>query len=228
LTGNHAGNLGGACYSAGGSSTTVVDSVISGNTADGGGGGVIHGGGGSMKLANVLLEGNESKSQCAAVNANYATVFAVTVAASTAGTGGALCLGPAATLERSTIWSPGAAPQKLHVSPNTTIKSTTIQNGAAAIVNNQLVNSGNGFVPGVAGNSDADPLFVAGPKGKWYLSQLAAGQTKQSPCVDPQGANAILAKDAGAAFGLDFTKLTTRTDGVGDLGTLDCGYHYAP
>ncbi len=40
-----------------------------------------------------------------------------------------------------------------------------------------------GGFPG-AGNIDLDPLFVSGPDGDYYLSQIAAGQAVDSPCVD--------------------------------------------
>ena len=67
------------------------------------------------------------------------------------------------------------------------------------------------------GNFDADPLFVSGPLGDYYLSQRAAGQAEDSPCVD---AGSMSAYNAALA------DKTTRTDGVPDSGTVDIGYHY--
>jgi len=67
------------------------------------------------------------------------------------------------------------------------------------------------------GNFDADPLFVTGALGEYYLSQTAAGQPEDSPCVD---AGSILAVEAGVA------DKTTRTDGSPDTGVVDIGYHY--
>ena len=67
--------------------------------------------------------------------------------------------------------------------------------------------------PGV-GNIDADPLFVTGPEGDYYLSQIASGQTVNSPCVD--------AGDPASTMIVG----TTRTDGVRDEGIVDMGYHY--
>jgi hypothetical protein len=63
------------------------------------------------------------------------------------------------------------------------------------------------------GNIDADPLFVTGPNGEFYLSQTAAGQGEDSPCVgagDPGGE---------LVWGI------TRTDHVLDSGVVDMGYH---
>lgn len=68
------------------------------------------------------------------------------------------------------------------------------------------------------GNINLDPLFVTGPSGACYLSQTAAGQAVNSPCVDSGSASA-------ASFGLD--TLTTRTDQITDAGVVDMGYHYA-
>jgi len=73
--------------------------------------------------------------------------------------------------------------------------------------------------PADSGHVVADPLFVTGPGGDYYLSQVAAGQATSSPCVD---AGSMPAADAGVA------SRTTRTDGVVDSGTVDIGYHYRP
>jgi len=62
-----------------------------------------------------------------------------------------------------------------------------------------------------------DPLFVSGLLGDYYLSQTAAGQAADSPCVDA-------GSDTAAALGLD--AVTTRTDSVPDTGIVDMGYHH--
>jgi hypothetical protein len=65
-----------------------------------------------------------------------------------------------------------------------------------------------------AGMIDADPLFVTGPMGDYYLSQLAAGQGTDSPCVDTG--------DPTSAMIIG----TTRTDEIQDSGVVDMGFHY--
>ncbi len=67
------------------------------------------------------------------------------------------------------------------------------------------------------GNINAPPRFIKGPKGRYYLSQIAAGQPVNSPC-----ANA--GSDTAANLGMDI--FTTRTDQAGDKGIADMGYHY--
>jgi parallel beta-helix repeat protein len=74
-----------------------------------------------------------------------------------------------------------------------------------------------GVTPG-SGSISADPLFVSGPRGEYYLSQVAAGQVVTSPCVDA-------GSDTAANLGLD--NRTTRTDEIRDSGTVDMGYHYS-
>jgi hypothetical protein len=66
------------------------------------------------------------------------------------------------------------------------------------------------------GNINSYPLFAIGPYGEYYLSQMVAGQLKNSPCVDA----GTEVKD------FDFSKMTTRTDGKPDTGKVDMGYHY--
>jgi hypothetical protein len=65
------------------------------------------------------------------------------------------------------------------------------------------------------GNIAADPLFVPGPQGSYYVSQTEAGQTQQSPCVNAGDPTAPL------------IIATTRSDEVLDEWPVDMGYHYA-
>lgn len=73
-----------------------------------------------------------------------------------------------------------------------------------------------GGFPGT-GNIDSNPLFVTGPDGDYYLSQIAAGQAVNSPCVD---------SGSDTAANLNMDSYTTRTDEVNDTGIVDMGYHY--
>lgn len=74
-----------------------------------------------------------------------------------------------------------------------------------------------GWTGGGQGNTGADPRFVSGPFGDFYLSQTAAGQTVQSPCVD---------SGSGWAEDLGLGDRATRSDGGPDTGVVDMGYHY--
>lgn len=67
------------------------------------------------------------------------------------------------------------------------------------------------------GNINADPMFVSGPSGDYYLSQTGSGQTSDSPAVNT-------GSDTSASLGMN--KYTTRTDRRADHGIVDMGYHY--
>lgn len=93
-------------------------------------------------------------------------------------------------------------------------------NGHATLLNNDVWNNTGGNYSGIApGANDIslDPLFVTGPLGNFYLSQIAAGQGQDSPCVDYGFAS---------AESLELNTYTTRTDTIPDSGMVDLGYHY--
>ncbi|HUT02703.1 MAG TPA: hypothetical protein VM163_02295 [bacterium] len=72
------------------------------------------------------------------------------------------------------------------------------------------------------GNIDENPLFTFLPGNtdehlRYFLSSTAAGQGKDSPCIDAGG---VSVEEAGMQF------YTTRTDFAPDTGTVDMGFHY--
>jgi hypothetical protein len=77
--------------------------------------------------------------------------------------------------------------------------------------------------PGI-GALALDPQFVAGGPGDYLLSQVAAGQPANSPCVDV-GDTLLM----NSPLNLDslIRRRTTRTDSVPDADAIDIGYHYA-
>jgi hypothetical protein len=96
-----------------------------------------------------------------------------------------------------------------------TDESAQIQ-GGIVVIDHTCVQGWTGTLGGT-GNIGGNPQVVGGPQGGYYLSQLSAGQTIQSPCVDTGSHTA-------AALGLE--TFTTRTDEVGDEAMVDMGYHY--
>ncbi|MEO0125950.1 MAG: FlgD immunoglobulin-like domain containing protein, partial [candidate division WOR-3 bacterium] len=70
-----------------------------------------------------------------------------------------------------------------------------------------------------------DPLFVSGPSGEYYLSQIAAGQPEESPCVD---AGDTLLMTSPLNLDSLIHRWTTRSDTVYDTDRIDLGYHYLP
>ncbi|MHC4497831.1 MAG: vWA domain-containing protein, partial [Planctomycetota bacterium] len=65
-------------------------------------------------------------------------------------------------------------------------------------------------------NIAEDPELIAG----YYLSHVDAGQDVDSPCINAGSADV---NDPNIA--IDPNKHTTRTDGYGDIGIVDMGYH---
>ncbi|HEX42087.1 MAG TPA: hypothetical protein ENN81_08510, partial [Phycisphaerales bacterium] len=73
-------------------------------------------------------------------------------------------------------------------------------------------------------NINANPLFITGPLGLFYLRQRDAGQLQTSPAVD---AGSDLASRLGMTVNhTGMVRYTTRTDELADRGLVDMGYHY--
>jgi hypothetical protein len=81
-----------------------------------------------------------------------------------------------------------------------------------------------GGFPGT-NNIDLDPLFVSGPGGDYHLSQIAAGQAVTSPCVDWGSEQAAYLCASSPTGVVCMDDVSTRTDGFGDTGWADLGYH---
>ncbi len=82
-----------------------------------------------------------------------------------------------------------------------------------------------GGYPGIH-NIDADPLFVTGSSGDFYLSQISSGQATDSPCVDEGSSTASAVCYELPSGSVCFDTRTTRTDDVIDGSIIDLGYHY--
>ena len=213
------GNGGGGVRFAGGEAAgTVVDNVITGNTAERGGGVHMHAGG---VIRNNLIANNRASDTGGGIHASYLypEVTNCTVKGNSAGVrGGAICFaGGLELFVASCIFRGNQAPAapEIYAEPSSRngvlrVRYSNISGGMDGIV----VVGGGGNVHLGPGIIDADPLFVTGPHGDHYLSQVAAGQAVDSPSVD--------SGDPGEVIGG-----TTRTDEVRDTGIEDQGYHYA-
>jgi hypothetical protein len=186
-------------------SLELINCLISGNYATGGMGGMGPGGGGLGGGIYCDLETTLSIHNSTITN-NYAYGGPGCYGCSS---GGGIEKyyyegGGTATIENSIIWgnyidTGGSGPQ--------------IGGGATGIT---VMYSDVG--PEVwPGNMYLDPLFATGPLGDFYLSNTAAGQTYNSPCINA-------GNSPSSIYGLD--SLTTSTDNYPDYGTVDMGYHY--
>ncbi len=212
FTGNHAsggsysGN-GGGIYNTHGS-PILTNCSFTDNLATGGaclGGGMCSVAGSSPTLTNCIFTGNSAGYGGGIYNNSGFTLNNCTFSGNSSGNGGGINnSGGNLTVTDSILWgnTASAGPQIRNSSGTVTVSFSDVQDGWAG-----------------TGNINADPCFVAGPSGNYYLSQIASGQTFDSPCVDA-------GSDTSANLGMDV--FTTRTDGVCDTGIVDMGYHYPP
>jgi len=172
-------------------STTVRNNIITGNTA-------MHRFGGGIACSsntNVLIDNNTITENSAALGGGGIAGFS----------------GAVMTMVDTILWGNGAIAGK-EVSL-TAVSAGAIQYcdieggpGSISVETGSTIELGEGLI-------DADPLFVVKAKGAYYLSQIAAGQSVDSPCVaagDPTGT---------------LLEGTTRTDQA-PAASRDMGYHY--
>ena len=195
---DNAASVGGGiyCYY---SSPTISNNTIEGNTA-------YHGGGiycykGSVMIENNMISGNTAHTVAGGIYCDLSspTIKNNTISGNSADTvaGGIYCCySSSPTVINSILW--GDSPNEVYVDgfSSITITYSDIEDGWTG-----------------TGNIQSDPLFVGG----YYLSQVAAGQASDSPCIDA---------GSDTAANLDLDDRTTRMDGVDDTGQVDMGYHY--
>lgn len=85
------------------------------------------------------------------------------------------------------------------------------------------VEQNGGVYPGT-GNINADPLFYTSGGRECILSQTAAGQSTDSPCID--AGNDLASAVCHPIYTVCMDTETTRSDDIPDMGTVDMGYHY--
>ena len=226
------------------SDAIIEDCVIEDNTTSGSGGGVYLGGDTSTPmLKNCLVRGNSAVLDGGGIVSYWfirPTISNCTIVDNRAydpensnhGRGGGLCSSyeSKTILSDSILWGNSGSrgnqimvgsesdPSIIEWPAELTVSYCDIEGGQSP----QAIHIEPGRILNwLSGNIDANPLFVPGPPGlgDYYLSQMAAGQGSDSPCVDAGSADA---NDPN--IGLD--SYTTRTDSIGDAGTVDIGYHY--
>jgi len=108
------------------------------------------------------------------------------------------------------VWSGASASGKNNIIYDNTATSGPNVYSAATLTYSDV---GGGWTG--TGNIDANPLFINTPPTAWFfLSQTAAGQSQNSPCMN-----------AGDPASQMITG-TTRTDHVQDAGIVDLGFHW--
>lgn len=225
ISGNSAGSGGGLSHCWG----PISNCIISGNSASSEGGGLSHCNYGP--ISNCLIIGNSTAGSKGGggLHECNAEIINCTIAGNSAGRGGGI-------YDTASTTIPWLWPKPPHTTPITNCilwdnEATTgpqiyLNNRGSLDVSYSDVQGGQGdvyigyqsYLDWRSGNIDADPCFVTGPSGDYYLSQIGAGQTGNSPCID---AGSDLAANLEMGF------YTTRTDRVIDNSVIDMGYHYS-
>ncbi len=193
------------------SNVVLRNCAIRGNNASGNCGGIQILTGTALTLDNCVISGNTSGNRGGGIQNYQSTITATNctiVNNAAAAEGGGLFMNTVSTsLTNCIVWG------------NTAMGGVSDESAQIHILDGTLavdfscVQYWSGTYGGT-GNIGLDPLFVTGPWGDYYLSQTAAGQAQQSPCVD--------AGDPATAL----PPGTTRTDGSPDTAPVDMGYHY--
>ncbi|MBI5116956.1 hypothetical protein HZA56_10835 [Candidatus Poribacteria bacterium] len=199
------------------SSPTITNCVVSGNTAYVGGGILLAGS--SATIRNCLITNNVA-TYGGGVYFSLSSAFLknCTISGNSAYAGGGVwSFASSITATNAILWNDSAT-VGLEIGLNSTssfdISFSDIEGGAEGVE----IEAGSTLIWDAQSNITTNPMFATGSLGDYYLSQIAAGQSSNSPCIDKGDAMA-------ADLGLDL--LTTRTDQAGDIGIVDLGYHYA-
>lgn len=226
VMGNSAQSWGGGIEVAQYTSVTVTNNIVFQNVAQNkGSGGILLARYCTGTITNNLVCGNRVTSFGAGIDVFFnsqAELANNTIFNNTAGSGGGIsCRENSSLIIRDTLlWNNKAAQGKeifinASFAPSSvSISYSDLEGGQASVEvsSNCTLNWGSGMI-------DKDPLFAPGPCGFHYLSQVAAGQPADSPCVDA---------GSGPASNAGMDTLWTRTDGAFDSGTVDLGFHYGP
>ncbi len=199
------------------SGALIVDNVITGNVSTYGSGVLINGGG--AVIENTLFANNSSSGgtyggaaiHCAGGTLEISSCTFADNIQSGDGPGGAIFVGTeGASIVNSIFYRNYASDgPDLAINGSAGLYYTWLGSGGGAIY--LLYNSSYTWNDSTL---TGDPIFAEGPQGNYCLSQLDAGQSVQSPCVD--------AGDPAS----DIPFGTTRTDQMPDAGIIDLGYHY--
>jgi len=226
--------LGGGIYCDNTSSPTITGNTIWANISEGSGGGIYCRGSSTIITNNTILSNTSERSGGGILCKGSSTIIANNlINANTANTtiayegkgGGIYCSGSSTIITNNTIAGNNASSYGGGIycdysSPNITNtiiweNTSLLNNEICGIASLTYCNVKGGYFG--AGNINSDPLFVVGLKGGHYLSQTAAGQSIDSPCLDTGN---------DLASNLEMDIYWTRTDGVPDSGTVDMGYHH--
>ncbi len=207
----------------------IIDCNISGNQADSSGGGAFFSGENNSSFKNCLLTNNSAGTRGGGISSNIfssLTISNCTIAynliTETGGYGGGLhsSYNSYTNIINSIFWGNSSqyGPQLALIGiggnpSGAAVSYSNVQGGQYYV----FIDEGCTLNWDPSSNIHINPLFVTGPLGYYYLSQIAAGQSVTSDCVN-------IGSDSAKNLGMD--RHTTRTDEQPDRKTVDMGYHH--
>ncbi len=214
LTGNTVGYHGGGVYNSSDSIATLTGCSLIANIAYYSGGAMYSTDGSGPQLSNCLITDNEARNGGGLFSSDGAVPLLVfcTLGGNTARFGGGGLFNKSVTARLTNCILRGNAHGGV-IDESAQIYSS---DGTLPVVSHSCIQGWTGDLGG-SGNMGLDPLFVPGPAGCYYLSQIEAGEAVNSPCVDT---------GSGAAAGTVIETRTTQSGEGLDTTTGDMGYHY--
>ena len=191
----------------------LINCLFHGNSASGTqivSGGGLHAGSSALNIENCTFSENSAEGQ-----------FQVRGAGISGESGTEI------TMSNCILWN-NWAPQGSSISlmdavepSSIIIDHSDIQNGLSGIYT-----SNGSSVTFMENVFDLDPLFVESDTNICFLSQIASGQTVDSPCLNSGSANSseLCFHQPDGIICMD--ELSTRTDHIEDFSQVDLGFHY--
>lgn len=217
ITDNNASHGGGIVCANG----QISNCQITNNHSDTGGGGLYCNHSTSLAVTNCLISENSSGQYGGGLYFNYSDLAALSfvncsiVYNISNSQGGALSSvdSPYPSFSNCILWG-NVAPEydEIHIASGTELPVITYSDIAGDWTGE--------------GNIDTDPLFIYGPSGNYYLSQISAGQAVDSPCCNTGNTQSENICFNTTTDQVCLSNLTTRTDQTPDTGIVDMGYHY--
>ncbi len=167
----------------------------------------------SLRFANCLFVQNTARYLGGAIilhnNANI-TLHNSTLSENQAGLGGGLFIANGGgSIKNCILWND--QPEEIAGNLSPYIYYSNIQGGYSGVSIH---------------NIDTNPVFVTGPYGGYYLSQMASGDDMDSPCLDAGSDPADEICYGNTSTNVCMNERTTRSDHEGDIGLVDMGFHY--
>jgi len=255
ISGNESQYHGGGCYLTTAEGTQIRDNIITDNTAVESGGGVYGNSTVSWSLVGNRITGNSANEGGGLFNEEGDVEVSNNLFADNTAElrGGAIKLaGMVCTMQNTTIVNNQANDAHggaIHAFNASLVGTNNILyfNSARFNVSKEIYFAGGALFdlsygdleggestvyvenPGLytwgPGMIDADPLLLDGPNGMACLSQTAAGQAADSPCLDAGSGLATLTGYDTDLGEVTMDQMSTRTDQLHDSGTVDMGWH---